>query len=264
VTDPAVGDAPAWHVDVEGCTNFRDAGGWTCADGACMRHRTLYRADDPIRLTPTGRAAVEALGLVLVVDLRQESQVIRSPGFLPAERTVHVPLVDRVIDVHDPPPLQRPTDLADLYEGMLDRSREPLGRALDLVAEHVARGPVLVHCAYGKDRTGLLTALVQAAVGVPVAAIAAEYARSDAPARRRRAWMITEPLADDPSIAAAPEFLFTAPEAAMTELLDRAVARHGSLDRWVGDFPIAAHTVEQLREALLTDRQSSSRASSNA
>jgi hypothetical protein len=50
----------------------------------------------------------------------------------------------------------------------------------------------------------------------------------------------------------------------MTELLDRAVARHGSLDRWVGDFPIAAHTVEQLREALLTDRQSSSRASSNA
>jgi protein-tyrosine phosphatase len=250
--DGSVGPVPEWHVDVEGCTNFRDVGGWACADGTRMRHRTLYRSDDPIRLTPSGRARVEALGLVLVVDLRQEAQVARGPGFLPAGRTVHVPLVDRVIDVRDPPALARPADLAELYEGMLERSREPLGRALDLVAEHVGRGPVLVHCAYGKDRAGLLTALVQAAVGVPVGGIAAEYARSDGPARRRRAWMIAEPLADDPPIAAAPEFLFTAPEAAMTELLERVVTRHGSLDGWVRRFPIAPETVDRLRSGLLT------------
>ena len=135
-------DLPAWHVDVEGCTNFRDAGGWATADGGRMRTGAFYRSDDPIRVTPAGRAAVDALGLRLAVDLRQKAQFDRSPGFLPSDRTVHVQLVDRVIDVLNPPTLHVPSDIADLYVGMADRSQEQLARVLDLVAANAAAGAV--------------------------------------------------------------------------------------------------------------------------
>ena len=40
---------PDWHVDVEGCVNFRDAGGWELDDGRRMRSRHLYRSDDPVQ-----------------------------------------------------------------------------------------------------------------------------------------------------------------------------------------------------------------------
>ena len=243
-------DLPAWHVDVEGCTNFRDAGGWAMADGGRMRTDAFYRSDDPIRVTPAGRAAVDALGLRLAVDLRQKAQFDRSPGFLPDDRTVHVQLVDRVIDVQNPPTLHEASDITDLYVGMVDRSQEQLARVLDLVAASSA-GPVLVHCAYGKDRAGLVTALVQAAIGVSAEAIVEDYVRSDGPARRRREWLIAEPRSDDPPTAAAPPFLFTAPAAAMAGLLDRQIARHGSLDGWVAQLPIAPETPERLRDGLV-------------
>jgi protein-tyrosine phosphatase len=240
-----------WHVEVEGCLNFRDAGGWATDSGERMRTGALYRSDDPVRLTGAGRRAVEALGLAAVVDLRQQSQFDRGPGFVGRERTVHVPLVDRVIDPENPPTIVAPSDLADLYEAMLDRSEPQLAKALDAIARYVTEGPVLVHCAFGKDRAGLVTALIQAAIGLSSETISADYTRSDEPCGRRRTWMLAEPLPDDPVSTKAPPYLFTAPAAAMTDLLTRMVARHGSLQAWPAALPIAADTIDRLRDRLL-------------
>jgi protein-tyrosine phosphatase len=241
------------HLEVEGCRNFRDAGGWVDGDGRQMRTGVLYRADDPIRLTARGRAAVDALALAAVVDVRQHAQHVRSPGFVDVSRTFHRPLVDRVINLDDPPRLEQASDLADVYEDMIERSREQLADVLDIIATHLEAGAVLVHCAYGKDRTGIIVALIQAAIGMPAEVIASDYGRSDQPSRSRYRWVMDEPLPDDPPLWKAPAFLFTAPEAAMAELVSRAVARHGSLDGWVRSFPVAAATVPQLRRGLLAD-----------
>jgi protein-tyrosine phosphatase len=242
---------PAWHVDVEGCTNFRDAGGWELVDGGRMRTRRLYRSDGPLRVGTVGRQAVADLGVGLVVDLRQHSQHVRTPGFLGPQHTAHVPLVDRVIDTDEPPPLDDPADFTDLYDGMLDASREPVARALDLVADAVVDGPVLVHCSYGKDRAGLVTALIQAAIGVTPESIVADYARSDEPARRRYEWMLHEPRAGDVDLGSLPAALFRAHPESMSLLLDRMVERHGSLSGWVDAFPIRPDTVPRLRDGLV-------------
>ena len=116
---------PTWHVDVDGCVNFRDAGGWPTSSGGAVRRGRLFRSDDPIRITPAGREAVGRLDLALVVDLRQQSQFQRAPGFVEPARTAHMPLVDQVVDPQDPPPLDTPSDIADLYVGMLDGKPRP-------------------------------------------------------------------------------------------------------------------------------------------
>lgn len=250
MVDDDVSDEP-WQVRVDGCVNFRDAGSWLTLDGRKMRTGALYRSDDPVRLTPAGRDAVTRLGLAYVVDLRQASQYARGPGFLAAERTAHIPLVDRVIDPDNPPTLEKPADLADLYAAMLAGGHEALGRALDTVAAHLADGPVLVHCSYGKDRAGLVTALVQAAIGVLPAAIVEDYARSHRPSRRRRAWMLAEPLPGDITSSTVSEYLFSAPAEAMQLVLDRAVAEHGSPVQWVTSFPIRSDTIARLRDGLV-------------
>lgn len=74
--------------------------------------------------------------------------------------------------------------MADLYVAMLDESRDQVGRVLDLVADSVANDPVLVYRASGKDRAGLITALIHAAVGVRPRDIVTDYVRSDAPSQQ--------------------------------------------------------------------------------
>lgn len=239
------------HLRVDGCVNFRDAGGWDLPDGRRMRTGALYRADDPVRLTDAGRATVDALGLAAVLDVRQHAQFARRPGFVDAERTFHRPLVDRVLDIDDPPRLEEPDDIADLYDDMLSRSTPQVAEVLDLIATRLGDGPVLVHCAFGKDRTGLIVALVHAIIGVADAAIVADYARSDEPTKERRRWMIAEPLHDDPPIARSPEYLFRAPAAVMDAVVRRMHVRHGSMAAWAATFPTAAGTADRLCAALI-------------
>ena len=122
---------------------------------------------------------------------------------------------------------------------------------LDLVADTVPRGPVLIHCAFGKDRAGLVMALLHAAIGVPREDIVADYVRSDAPAQRRRAALVDTPSPDDPPIAKLPEQLFRARAETIDSLLDRVLDEHRTLEAWVGSFPIANSTIDRLRSELV-------------
>lgn len=241
----------AGHLAIDGCVNFRDAGGWVRTDGQRMRTGRVFRSDDPIRTTAAGREAVLALGLSRVIDLRQPAQVARGPGFLPPEQTLLCPLVDRVINLDDPPPMTKPSHMTDLYDDMLERSTTALATVLDEIAASLSDGPVLVHCVYGKDRTGLVVAVLQLVLGMPADAVVAEYARSDAPTNRRFEWMRAEPIPGDAPLDRAPRFLFSAPAETMALLLQRLARRHGSLAAWLGTLPVQAGTFDRLRAALL-------------
>ncbi len=239
------------HVDIEGCFNVRDAGGWPTEDGRRMATGLLYRADEPVRMTPAGREAIGSLGLAAVIDLRQQHQVDRGHLFADLAITHHIPLVDRVIDTNDPPALKTADDIAELYVDMVARGGERLVGVVDTVAEHLERGPVLIHCVAGKDRTGVVVALIQAAIGVTLPSIVAEYARSDEPTRQRRATMIAEPLPDDPPVARSPEALWTATPETMAAFAQLVIATHGSLAAWPTALGISPSTVGQLRRVLL-------------
>jgi hypothetical protein len=242
---------PANHLDVDGCFNVRDAGGWPTDDGRRMATGALYRADDPVRLTDHGRACVAELGLRAVIDLRQKAQFDRGHTFGPAEITHHIPTVDRVIDVDDPPRFEVASDIVGLYEDMVERGGPQLVKAVDTVAEHIVDGPVLVHCVAGKDRTGLVVALIQAAIGVTLESIVAEYALSDVPTQRRREAMISSPLSGDPPIGRSPALLWSAPAEVMTLFAQRVTELYGSMVAWPAALGVTPPTIDRLRGRLL-------------
>jgi protein-tyrosine phosphatase len=238
-------------IDIEGCFNFRDAGGLPTVDGGLMRTGGLYRADAPDRLTAVGRHAVDQLALSCVIDLRQTYLFDSTPAFADLSIVHHIELVDRVIDIERPPSFNGPADLAALYADLLVRGREQFVKTIELTADHVARGGVLIHCTAGKDRTGLAIALIQAAIGVEAEAIVADFAKSDQPARRRRAAMIADPRPGDPPVHRSPAAMWTAPPDAIRIVLDTAIGELGSLQRWPVELGIAPEVVEQLRAGLL-------------
>jgi hypothetical protein len=244
-------NGPTNHLDIDGCFNVRDAGGWPADDGRRMVTGALFRADDPVRLTDAGRRRVAELGLRAVIDLRQKAQFDRGHTFGPADITHHIPTVDRVIDVDDPPRFEEAADLVGLYEDMIERGGPQLVRAVDTIAGHIVDGPVLVHCVAGKDRTGLVVALVQAAIGVTLESIIAEYALSDVPTQRRREAMISSPLSGDPPIGRSPVMLWSAPAEVMTLFAQRVIELHGSMAAWPAAIGVSQATIERLQDRLL-------------
>ena len=240
----------AW-IDIEGTFNFRDAGGLPTTEGKTMRLGARTAADAPDRLTAAGRAAVEQLGLSCVIDLRQTYLFESTQAFADLSIVHHIELVDRVIDIERTPTFNGPADLAALYDDLLLRGRQQFIKVIELTADHVAAGSVLIHCTAGKDRTGLAIALIQAAIGVEAEAIVADFAESHGPAARRRAAMIADPRPGDPPVHRSPPAMWTAPPDAMGMVLDAATAEFGSLPRWPVELGVTPEVVERLSAGLL-------------
>jgi protein-tyrosine phosphatase len=149
--------------------NARDLGGLP-AGGSRIRDRALVRTDNHGRLDAVGIAALDAYGVSRVVDLRWDWEAARYRSPLADDPRYHL----RPACVEDEPGTEYPTDS---YRHLVDQSRTLLGAAVVAVAE-APPGAVVVHCHAGRDRTGVVVALVLAVAGVPHEAIAADYART--------------------------------------------------------------------------------------
>jgi len=158
------------------CRNVRDLGGVPTGDGARIRAGALIRADDLANLTAEGVAAVRAAGVRRVIDLRgrAETELLPSP-FAGDERYRWRPFIDEVAD-RERDPVAEATLLAT-YRGSVERNGRNIVAGLRAVVDAPAGG-VVVHCAAGKDRTGVLVALALAVAGVTLDEIAADYTRT--------------------------------------------------------------------------------------
>lgn len=159
------------HIPFERLHNFRDLGGYPTADGGTVRWETLYRSDSLAKLADAGPTDLErfrSLGVATVIDLRYPWE-IAAKGRLPETEDVswhnlsveHRPYDQEAID----PALDPWRYLADRFAEVAEDGAVELRTALEVIA--AADGPLVFHCASGKDRTGLLAALVLALLGVP-------------------------------------------------------------------------------------------------
>jgi len=168
-------DEPAYeplHLDWPDCRNVRDLGGMPTRDGATIRHGALIRSDSLDNLFDEAVEVVRAAGVSRIVDLRRVGESPRVHPF--ADDPLYVSV-----------PVQNPADpnhewltLAEIYLAMLDLRPQLFTRAVAAVAD-APDGAVVVHCAGGKDRTGIVVAMALTVAGVKPEVIAADYALTE-------------------------------------------------------------------------------------
>jgi protein tyrosine/serine phosphatase len=234
------------------CRNTRDLGGLTTADDGVLRTGALVRSDSPHRLDAQGLEALHAYGIVRVVDLRTADELVATPGpFAGTDVLVHRPAI-RQQQASDPP-LPEPLDLVELYRLFLDRDRDLLTAAVCAIAD-APPGGVVVHCHAGKDRTGLVVALVLAALGVLPEQIAADYAFSDVALAQHYAEELEE-LDDDPPRREALRAIQHARPGTMLAVLDHLDARHGGAPAYLTAGGMSAASLARLSDRILPRTQ---------
>jgi protein-tyrosine phosphatase len=221
------------NLDWDGCLNVRDLGGHRTRDGGETRFGAIVRADSIRQLTDAGWAAAVDYGVRTIIDLRMDVELEADPpAELPVE-VVHVPffqddaeLFSEVETVAERAP-DYTTATRDVYLVFLEHSRENVAAAIGAIA-NAADGAVLVHCMGGKDRTGLVTALLLHVAGVDDEQIAADYAMSE---QRLRPWH--EALLAEAETEAERERLnriAATPAASMIGVLEELEHRYGSVE----------------------------------
>lgn len=159
---------PAPFVEIDGLANFRDLGGLPTASGTTRPHR-LFRSDALNLVSETGHAQLERLGCATVFDLRSTEELVESPGPWPVR---HLPLHEEFEDLDLPAATSlsgRDAGVAWLqsfYELMLVDAAPRFASVFETLAD-ADNLPAIVHCAGGKDRTGITVALVLSALEVP-------------------------------------------------------------------------------------------------
>lgn len=231
----------------EGLDNFRDFGGYPAAGGKQLRAGRLYRSASHGRATDADLQALNALGLAVIVDLRRGPERDRDPSRRHPNFDGEVISSDVGVDEGDSW-LDHITssDLSprSFTSYMLGYYRDaPFNpRIVDLYSryfEALARtdGPVLIHCAAGKDRTGILAALTHHVAGVGAEHMMGDYLATNDPIRlERRLPLVTEAIREHTGRTLPPETVMIAMGVA-PEYLQMAFAaiaeRYGSVDAYV-------------------------------
>lgn len=229
-----------------GAFNFRDLGGIATADGRRLRSRRVFRSNGLFDLTDEECAGLqERCGLRTVIDLRGPVEAAgERAGPLAAcgVRTVRLPLLDEE--------RQQPgviTDFLARYQGYLAHAGASVVGALEIIADDGAR-PVLFHCTAGKDRTGVVAAVLLGCLGVPDETIVADYSATRADRARLVEFLRRRPgragLAGDSPV------LDTDP-AVMAAFLEFLRKEHGGADGWACAAGLDPAVLARLADALL-------------
>ncbi len=230
--------------------NLRDLGGTPTADGRAVAPGRLYRGASLHRLEPEHQEALAPLGIRTAIDLRSSEEVGRGTFTGSASPVRHLPIFEigpsfseEVEDIA--------RTLAEAYLWMLSEGAPSIRTALELLGEPRDL-PAVVYCAAGKDRTGVVIAIVLRLLGVEREAVAADYALSEEPAAALRAWHLDNGTSPDQLAAAG---IFRAPAEAMTLFLDSVDAEFGSLERYLEGIGVdLPSTRANLTDALLAER----------
>jgi protein-tyrosine phosphatase len=243
---------PDRKLTLSGCVNFRDLGGYPGAEGRRIRWRRLFRADGLSRLDAADCALLADLGLTTVIDLRTLGEVEergRFPEDAFAVEYHHLPLTDVLPPTDELERYDEPAFVTTRYRHLFTQGSTSLSRAITVLAEPDAL-PAVFHCSAGKDRTGILAALVLGFLGVPREVIVEDYALS-AEAMGALLERLKREYAEsvDAVERFAPAVIAVSPDS-MASFLDALADEHGTFDELAQTLGVTA-PVERLRATLL-------------
>lgn len=226
--------------------NARDLGGYAVRGGARTRERSILRTDDLYKLTEEGAQALADYGVRSVIDLRWPRELERKPSVFQrgahGVQYTHISLLDGSEENWN---TRVPGVTKERWNcAVLDHAGPEMARVLKAVAE-APQGVVLFHCAAGKDRTGIIAAMLLAAADVEPGEIAEDYSIStdyiqdtylaNYPAESRRAVM--------EEVRCPPEQIYN-----MLAHLER---RYGGTLGYLRRIGLETTEIEQIRNRLL-------------
>jgi protein-tyrosine phosphatase len=238
----------------DGCLNVRDLGGLPTEDGGQTRFGSVIRADSVGHLTAEGWEALVGTGVSRIVDLRQDFEQTGDPPRDLALEIVHVPIFEdlaedtwaTVEELSDTAPTHAESQRR-VYLFFLERARPRFAAAVGAVAS-APEGTVVVHCHAGKDRTGLVVALLLRLAGVPAAAIAVDYALSGERLRSRyEEWVAT--AADDTERARI-ERIAATPAEAMQAVVQAIDEQYGDVGGYLLQGGLDGALIDAARSRL--------------
>lgn len=233
--------------------NFRDVGGYETAGGQRVRWGRLFRADSLHLLNDADLEVIAGLGLRTVIDLRSGSELDHHGRNRLEGAQVdfwHLPIFDNPVAVDGEPPQREWEDLTSAYLQMIVAGRSSIARGVNALAQPDAL-PAVFHCAGGKDRTGVLAALILSALGVSDDDVVKDYAlTTDSWPGRERFLAEHQPrrLAYLRKVPA--KFLASEPETMQT-FLDEVRRDHGSIRGFLTGIGVEDESFGRLEAALL-------------
>ncbi|MEX1218466.1 MAG: tyrosine-protein phosphatase [Acidimicrobiales bacterium] len=244
---------PDRQLNFTGSFNFRDLGGYETTSGRSVKWRTIFRADAVHRLPDNELDQLAEIGLKTIIDLRTTTEVDEGHLHDPDRGMTHVHL-DVLGEVWKPLDLDPNADagdvLSDLYVHMLGIGAPALSAAFHSLA-NAENLPAVFHCAAGKDRTGVLAAMVLSSLGVADHVIIADYAISGS----NMTALIERLKSERPEALTAmnnqPSAYLAAPPEAMTRLLVHVNAEYGSMSGYMRSIGINNDAVESMAHSLL-------------
>lgn len=172
-----------YPMTIDGTYNVRDLGGLPVEGGGVTRRRVLIRAGNLDKLPAASQTSLIEYGVKTIIDLRDEWEVKDYPNVFANSEMItylNLPLIGEQTLDSDTWQIwkDKATPLHDIYISYVEHCQRQIGTIIRALA--VSTPTAIIHCYAGKDRTGIITALVLAAIGVPDAYIAEDYSLSHA------------------------------------------------------------------------------------
>jgi protein-tyrosine phosphatase len=234
------------EIQFDGAPNFRDVGGYATSDGRRVREDVIFRSAAVHRMTVRdARRAAEELGLRTVIDLRGEAEVASTPAGALYEHEVerhHAPLSNAEVEAvwAEAEPYGVESQLASMRHAQV-----AIGGLFEQLAEPGAL-PALLHCTAGKDRTGMMVALLLDLLGVAREDILADYRMTE-----RHLPRVAETFAADrPATSAFVPNLEIHP-GGLLGTLEFTRAEHGGPAGYLEACGVSVGAIERLRASLV-------------
>ena len=245
---------PATLPALAGVHNFRDLGGLPTTDGRRTVTGAIFRSDALEELTGDDvRVLCDVIGVGSVIDLR--AHVETGGGFPPwasAETVdfVSLPLSDDWDDWGTLDDEGRRTLMARKYMSYLTAASKNVVTALELISENAGHRPTVFHCAVGKDRSGVVAAILLSLLDVTREAIVADYVATAANMEPIMARLEGSPVYAE-RVRTNPAEVYRADEHTMQLFLDALEERFGSAEQWALDNGLGEAILAHLREHLV-------------
>lgn len=165
------------YIPLEGTLNLRELGGYTTSSGRKMRHQRLLRSDNLAQLPLASQHQLVEYGVSTVIDLRVGWEIEKYPNVFATNELVsyhNLPLYNEQLITR----LNEPASLSHLNHLVLDLCQPQLAAIFKAVAYSNPTKALVIHCSAGKDRTGLVIALLLRLLGVAPEIVARDYSLS--------------------------------------------------------------------------------------